>query len=295
MLHQKPKSNPEVGRAQRDVMRSNRVAALLKGQESEGYWGRKERFYEHRYGGTAWRYILLAELGADGSDDRIESAAEFLWNTVQDCETGGFVSHVEAAEPVACYTGRLLWAFIELGYQNDPRAARAVEWICDAVQYNDGVRNRNEPKRVECFGAHSCIRGIVPCLRAISALPQTKRSDRASRKLQDGIEYILLHHVYKRSHDLSKVMNQKLTQLSFPNFYFDDFLDILLILTAEGCRDPRMEEAIGYLLKKQCKDGTWRMQRDENHKMVVPIEGKGSPSRWITLRALTVLKRYFSE
>ena len=291
----RPDADPEVRDTKASIMKTEIVEKIFDGQHPDGYWGRRETFFEDRYGGTAWRLMLLAELGADPTDAHIKEAAEFLWDTAQDPVFGGFVSHLGAAEPTSCYTGRLLWSLIKMGYGFDPRTRRAIDWICDAIKYRDGEQKREGPRKVECFGPHSCIRGIVPNLRALVELPRASITEKAADTLKRGVEYILKHHVYKRSHDLSRVMNQKLTQLAFPNFYFDDFLDILLILTRIGCCDSRMEEAIAYLQKKQRKDGTWHMQRDENHKMIIPIEGKGEPSEWITLRALTVLKRHFSQ
>jgi len=95
-------------------------------------------------------------------------------------------------------------------------------------------------------------------------------------------------------------MNAKLTQLTFPSFYWPDFVDVLLILTGLGCKDPRMEDAIAYLQKKQSKQGTWVLQRTYNERskhdtfpVVVPLEDRGAPSKWVTLRALAVLKRWY--
>ncbi len=51
--------------------------------------------------------------------------------------------------------------------------------------------------------------------------------------------------------------------------------------------------------KKQAKDGSWKLQRTYNErskhdtfKVVVPLEERLAPSKWVTLRALTVLKRW---
>jgi len=35
--------------------------------------------------------------------------------------------------------------------------------------------------------------------------------------------------------------------------------------------------------------GRWTLQQSFNDRFVVPIEAKGEPSRWVTLRALEVL------
>jgi len=63
-----------------------------------------------------------------------------------------------------------------------------------------------------------------------------------------------------------------------------------------------MEDVITYLRKKQSKEGAWKFQRtyDECSKhdtfpVVVPLEARGEASKWVTLRALVVLKRYGAQ
>jgi hypothetical protein len=72
----------------------------------------------------------------------------------------------------------------------------------------------------------------------------------------------------------------------------------LLFLTGLGIHDARMQDAVDRLVRKQNKLGQWRQQRTypktrwAGH-MPIPIDTKGEPSKWVTLRALTALKRYY--
>ena len=53
-------------------------------------WGIEKEFYNNsKYWGTVWSFNLLAQLGADGSDTRVRSAAEFLLKCSQH-DSGGF-------------------------------------------------------------------------------------------------------------------------------------------------------------------------------------------------------------
>jgi hypothetical protein len=76
-------------------------------------------------------------------------------------------------------------------------------------------------------------------------------------------------------------------------FYQSDTLEVLDTLTRLDVRDERMERAIDLLLKSQLNDGRWLLKDTFNGKMWVDIEEKNKPSKWVTLRALRVLKRYF--
>ncbi len=80
-------------------------------------------------------------------------------------------------------------------------------------------------------------------------------------------------------------------RFGFPLFYVTDVLQNLEALTRLGFgSDPRLASAMDLVLGKQDQDGRWKMEYTYNGKTWVDIEEKGQPSKWVTLRALRVLK-----
>jgi hypothetical protein len=289
---------PEVVEARQAIADAPDTAQLLDGQHTAGYWGKPERYFR-KHTGTAWRWLMLHELGLDPRHPQMRKAAEFLLDIAANEEQGGFGSQ-PGHNPVPCYNGWLLWGLHRGGYGDDPRVRRALRWVIDNMRYHDGDDQVPDPDN-GCWGRHVCVRGVIPILRALAELPAEYRTGETDRVLQDGVEFMLKHRVYKRSHNPDKPLNAKLTQLTFPGFYWPDFVDVLLILTGLGCDDPRMEDAIAYLHRKQRKDGTWKLQRTYNERskhdifpVVVPLDKRGAPSKWVTLRALIALKRWYS-
>jgi len=132
--------------------------------------------------------------------------------------------------------------------------------------------------------------GTVKALKALAAIPADRRSQQVEATLADGAEYLLRHHVHKRSHDLSRLSKPGWRRLGFPLMYQTDVLEILGILTTLGRRDERMREALDVVGAKQDAEGHWKLESTFNDRFLVPIESKGQPSRWLTLRALKVLK-----
>lgn len=55
-------------------------------------------------------------------------------------------------------------------------------------------------------------------------------------------------------------------------------------------RDPRLSNAIDWLLSKRDASGLWRNEYAYKGKTWVDFERQGEPSRWVTLRALRVLR-----
>ena len=103
----------------------------------------------------------------------------------------------------------------------------------------------------------------------------------------------MIHHIYKRSHNLSKVSKPSWLQLGFPHMYQTDILEILDMFTRLGVKDERMNDALDILISKQNDDGKWVLESTFNGRFLANIEQKGKPSKWITLNALKVLKRYY--
>ncbi len=104
---------------------------------------------------------------------------------------------------------------------------------------------------------------------------------------------MLIHHIYKRSHDLGRISKPGWLKFGFPLMYQTDVLEILCIMTRLGYRDERMREAIDLLVSKQDKQGKWKLENTFNGQFQVDIEQKGRPSKWVTLNALRVLKGYY--
>jgi hypothetical protein len=75
--------------------------------------------------------------------------------------------------------------------------------------------------------------------------------------------------------------------------YNTDVLEILGILTGVGYRDEGMQEAIDLVLAKQDEQGRWLLENTYNGRFQVNIEQKGKPSKWVSLNALRVLRKFY--
>jgi hypothetical protein len=135
--------------------------------------------------------------------------------------------------------------------------------------------------------------GAVKALKALAEIPEKKWSDDVKQMIEQGVEYLLIHHIYKKSHDVSRIAKPGWLQFGFPLMYQTDALEILGILTRLGYKDERMQEAIDVVISKQDDQGRWMLEKSFNGRFQVSIEQKGKPSKWITLFALRTLKRFY--
>jgi hypothetical protein len=97
---------------------------------------------------------------------------------------------------------------------------------------------------------------------------------------------------YLRNPDDARKDKAGWKRFGFPLFYQTDILEIMDTLTRLGIKDPRMSPAIKIIQDAKQKNETWLLKNTYNGKMWIDIEEKNKPSKWITLRALRVLKRY---
>jgi len=302
---EKSKDSSEVLEAKKQIMESDIVQKILTKQNPKGYWFESENFYiKTKYKGTVWNFIILAEIGADGNDKRIKNTAEFILNNSQDSERGGFAhkrSKAKGGVPrmvIPCLTGNMIWSLICFGYLGDPRVQKGINWITNYQRFDDGKQDlpKDWPYKAHkaCFSKHSCHMGAVKALKALAEIPTSKRSTKVKNTIDQAVEYLLIHHIYKKSHNYSKVSKPSWLELGFPHMYQSDILEILDILTRLGIKDKRMQDAVDILISKQDKDGKWNLERTFNGRFLVNIEKVDMPSKWITLNALKVLKRYYS-
>jgi hypothetical protein len=79
-------------------------------------------------------------------------------------------------------------------------------------------------------------------------------------------------------------------KLGFPSGYVTDVLQNLEVLAELGyAQDPRLGNALAWIESQQ-DHGRWTNRYAYNRKTVVDIERQGQPSKWVTLRACTVLR-----
>jgi hypothetical protein len=300
----RPESDAAVGTAKREIMHTGMVPAILDRQRQPAYLQALPRFYTDKYEGLVWSLIVLAELGAD-ANSQIREQCEYLLANSQETRDGGFSMHTaqksgggRITEVIPCLTGNMVWSLIRFGYLNDPRLQRGIDWITRYMLFNDGVEDTPQVPpydRLEmCWGKHVCHMGVVKALRALSAMPQERRTTgQVGDTIQKATEFLLIHHIYKRSHDLSRVSKPGWLKFGFPLMYQTDALEILDVLTELGVEDSRMDDAIDIVLAKQDAMGRWRTESTYgSDRLLIPTGKKDEQSKWITLRAMRVLKRY---
>jgi hypothetical protein len=296
-LLDRSKDEPEVRRAREDIMTTGPVPAILTAQHPEGYWVKAGTGYSPKYRGTVWQIIFLAELGADPTDERVQRGCEYL--LCHSLTTAGAFSVNQPPVPsgaVHCLNGNLLYALLSLGYAGDPRVQAALNWQTQAITSEEEIRYYNSGTAGPGFACgvnlgQPCGWGATKALKALSAIPPDQRTLSVQRAIEVGVEFLLSRDPAVADYPYTERVSSTWFKFGFPLSYWSDVLESTAVLVELGYgSDPWLANALQFILGKQDAQGRWKLENTLNGKMWVDIEKKGKPGKWVTLRALRVLK-----
>ena len=281
-------------------MSSSPIKSILSAQQPGGWWVGETDMYLPKYTATTHSLLILSELGAKRTPE-IKRGVEQVYRFQRD--SGHFLPDLpitakgkaSAMKNGCCFDGNVLYYLIHFGYLDDPRTRRLMDFN---VEYHDGENAgwicRSYPIDPATVFPKNCYMGAVKMLRALSTIPQPKRSREVQEIIDREVKNILENGVYQylRNPDETRKDKAGWKRFGFPLFYQSDALEVLDILTRLGVHDDRMQSAVDLVLSAQQPDGSWLLDNTYNGKMWVNIEEKGKPSKWVTLRALRALKRF---
>lgn len=313
-----PPDDPEVLKAKEAIRNSRKVSRIFSRQRPGGFWESPGEPYKPKYRSTYWQIMILGMLGLDRGDERVRRAVDYIFQFQHD--EGGFTGFKEEGarreyehvreramrrgknlppfeqwaeerireSELSCLTGNVVLALIRLGYAGDGRVRRALNWLVE-VQNADGgwlcpywkahVRDR-----------HGCFMGTIAPLDAFSELPAEYRTSKMRVAIERGVEFLLMHRLFKADHHGFRVIDESWLKLGFPQFFYDILRGLSVVTKLGYAEDERVDDALEILLQKQSDDGRWTLESTPTGRMQTNLEQKGKPSRWITLNALRVIK-----
>ncbi|MBI2848907.1 MAG: nitrogen fixation protein NifH [Chloroflexi bacterium] len=295
----------EVRHAQAAAMGVDPIAAILAAQRSEGYWEKPGPGYSPKYRGTVWQVIFLDQLGADGSDERVRAACQYVLSRTQ-TEAGGFGASGDvrdivpaSSRSIHCLNGNLLRTLLGFGWLEDERVQRAIEWQARSITgegfahyYQSGASGPGF-----CCAANEklpCAWGAVKAMLALARIPPERRALYVQLAIRQGVDFLLSVDPAAASYPMgwgNRKPSGSWFKLGFPSGYVADVLQNLEALCELGlAKDPRLHPAVEWLRSKQGKQGRWKNEYAYNGKTWVDFEKQGQPSKWVTLRACRVLK-----
>ena len=310
----KSDGDDEVVAARKDLMEQGAVEKILSHQNPDGgfiseamvrKYGevRARSGYQPNYKGTIWQALFLAQLGADKGDERIKELCQFILDTnySEKYQVLGIYAQRDSSldfVSIPCFISNMIWALSKFGFYDDERVQDSIKWLLKYQRFDDGDFKTPQEwpyrgNRDRCFSKHSCYIGCTQALKAMTVIPQKDRSPEIGAFIKRGIDFVLLHQVYKKSRAYDKPIRKDYELLAFPLTYQDDILQILETLLFFNTEDRAIDDAIEFILAKRNDNDRWRLEKTVSSSWSYAQFGKkGEESKWITYRAINILKKY---
>jgi len=300
-----PEADPELRAARKTAHKKGPIAAILAEMDETGYWAAPGPGYNPKYRSTVWSVIMLAQLGASVAEDkRIARACAYLLDHAL-TSGGHFTSSGAPSGTADCLQGNLCWALVEMGC-DDPRLETAFEWMARSVT-GEGVASVGDRKAMVRYYAGKCgptfacgsnnklpcAWGAVKVMLAFSRWPVKRRTPVIKRAIKHGVGFLFSTDpaIADYPAGYSDKPSSNWWKFGFPVFYVTDLLQNVEALVGLGYGDdPRLANALAIIREKQDSKGRWFLEYDYRGKTWVDFGPKKQPNKWVTLRALRVLR-----
>ena len=287
------------------VHREGPIANILYKMNPEGYWEKPGPGYLPKYTSTVWSLLLLSQLGASiDADERISKACSYYLDHAM-TEHGQISANGTPSQTIDCLQGNMLTALMDMGFY-DPRMDKAYEWMAMTTT-GEGVvpmGDKSTPLRYYsgkigpdfACGANnklSCAWGAVKVMMAFSRLVEEKRTALINRAISRGVDFLLGVDPATADYPCGYAAKPSGNwwKFGFPVFYITDILQIAEAMVKLGYgTDPRLRNTLEFIQSKQDDQGRWYLEFDYKGKTWSEYGTKKQPNKWVTLRALRVLK-----
>ncbi len=271
---------------QQRIATSGSGEAMLAARGQAGHWGRG--FYQPKWTSSHYTLLELRELELPQDNP---AARETVRRILQEeaGPDGGLDPSPQKRASDACINGMALHYAGWFGA--DPELTHGVVDFLLAQRLEDGGFNCRRNRSRSC--THSSVHTTVCVMEGFTTMLDqgyAYRADDLQTAVTSSAEFLLDHRLF-RSHRTGEVIHPELTRLHHPTRWHYDILRALRALAAAGVpQQPGMDDALELLVRARGRRGRWRGRAyaGDTHVRAHPEDR----SRWLTLGALRVLRRY---
>jgi hypothetical protein len=279
----------EVVAAQSAIPGWGPARAILAAQWPEGYWMRPGVGYSPKYKATVWQVIFLAALGTPRTE-AVERACAYVLDHSR-LPDGRFSAHKTAKGAVACLNGNLVRAMSRLGCA-DPRVEQSREALAEMVA-RDAFCCRFHavaPRPSRMRDGLPCAWGAIKALGAFAEVPAAQRSPAVGAAIEAGVAFLLGGEVARGGYPTATTPSPLWRRPGFPLGYSADLVEALEVLARlEAPHCPEVDAALAVVLEKRDESGRWALEHTPDNAWA-DFGQRGQPNKWVTLRALRVLR-----
>ncbi len=262
---------------------------FLSYRHSNGHWGRA--FYQPKWISTHYTLLDLKNLNISPDNKKIKETLDIIF-TNQKGSDGGIRCGADQRSDV-CVNGMVL-NYASYFSVSEESLRSVIDFLLNEKMNDGGFNCRSNTTGATHSSLHTTLsvaEGILEYQRN-GYKYRLKELVKAKNKSH---EFILMHRLF-RSDKTGKIINPNFLKLYYPGRWYYDILRALdYFQDANVKHDDRMADAIEVILGKRTKDGLWKLASKHSGQTHFEMELAGKPSRWITLKAMRVLRHYGLE
>ncbi|WP_120005087.1 squalene cyclase [Nesterenkonia muleiensis] len=283
-------------RAERSLVETEGWGAqLLALQDADGQWDggaylpavfawEQMRSEGQPWTATCWALAELRELGLDPGSPSARRTVQLVGENSRWENDGQPYWEGEVEE---CINGRTVAQGAYFGVDVAPIVENLVSQRMEDGGWN--CERENGSVRSSFDSTINVLEGLLEFERATGGTPDSREARAA------GEEYLLARRLLHRR-STGELVDQEYLDFSCPSRWRYDMLRALdyfreASVFAGASPDPRLAGAVERLRSRQQPEGTWQLDKTYRGRSWFQMDpSAGQPSRWITLKALRVLR-----
>jgi hypothetical protein len=267
----RPAKDPDLRKAKQGLAREPFVREALALLRTRLVPGAGAAALERRYDGGVWLALFLTETGGDGALPYLHRAGDVLLARWE--KTLVAIERHEDADLDAPLFRAALRVLARVGWARDARVLGGADVLAARALAGRGRTEKD--------------------LLLFAALPADVRSERVTR----AISFLTARLVeVELPAALAAGAPEELLMPGFPCGDETDLVEMLValapVLPPESRREPVLARALAQLAARADHRARWKLERPRPDRLPVALERLGEPSRWVTLRALSVLQHF---
>ncbi len=292
------------------------IEKLISLIKPNGAWSSSKNPYK-KYTGDYWQLIFLCELNANPEELIQKACLKILSYQLPE---GGFTHKIGSNFLLMCLTANLIRALNHFEINNE-NTQKGIDFLTNQILEDHGAFCSPDPLYTLL---PDCQMALTKVLALYSTLDNHNRSSEVEKAVEIIVERMIENKIFryvplgskdyhnmikgKTAKEIRKIRARFLSQpeklekselkkswmkFGFPQSYTSDALETLYWL-AKGKIPYHKEfkEAVEHIINSMDPLGFWINQSAHRNPMLVEIEKKNTPSKWLTFRAAFVLKNY---
>lgn len=233
-----------------------------------------------------WRLLELSEIPFTNTLEKVQKWIELLVDKSYIGE--GFALEGKKDNLLACHNALITTILIKMENDDKEKIDAGINWILEYQSVERGKERKWSGSDLYtrfggCMKSVPCYYGVI---KSMIALSEYKKRFGGSKRLNDtlnqGLEYILKHRVYKRL-STDKPIEDSIVLNFYPYTYKSNIIEILSLLKANGMiEDDRCRDALKILKEKQRPDGYWQADTSYMKSAWIDFDMPKKPGLWIS-------------